>query len=92
MFSTTTSALRASRVVILSFELIPGSAIRASAVSVRMAGALRKAGEVAAKLRRLSAALLAVRLFSAPLGLLVLFGPRKERTPRYGSMFRIHAP
>ena len=62
------------------------------AVSVRMAGALRKAGEVAAKLRRLSAAVLAVRLFSAPLGLLVLFGPRKERTPRYGSMFRIHAP
>ena len=34
---------------------------------------------------------LAARLFSAPLGLLVLFGPRKERTPRYGSMFGIHA-
>ena len=71
-----------------------------------MAGALRKAGEAAAKLRRLgaavsersefcrssrSAAVLAVKLFSAPLGLLVLFGLRKERTPCYGSMFRIHA-
>ena len=71
-----------------------------------MAGALRKAGEAVAKLRRLgaavfersefcrssrSAAVLAVKLFSAPLGLLVLFGLRKEQTPRYGSMFRIHA-
>ena len=27
----------------------------------------------------------------APLGLLVLFGLRKVQTPRYGSMFRIHA-
>ena len=77
------------------------------AAPVRMAGALRKAGEAAAKLRRpgaavsersefcrssRSAATLAVKLFSAPLGLLVLFGPRKERTPRYGSMFGIHAP
>ena len=67
------------------------------AVSVRMAGALRKAGEAAAKLRRLgaavsepsefcrssrSAAVLAVKLFSVPLGLLVLFGLRKERNLR----------
>ena len=67
------------------------------AVSVRMAGALRKAGEAAAKLRRLgaavsersefcrssrSAAVLAVKLFSVPLGLLVLFGLRKEHPPQ----------
>ena len=62
-----------------------------------MAGALRKAGEAAAELRRLGAAVsersefcrssrsatvLAVKLFSAPLGLLVLFGLRKERNLR----------
>ena len=29
---------------------------------------------------------------SAPLCLLVLFGLRKEQTPCYGSMFRIHTP
>lgn len=75
------------------------------AVSVRMAGALRKAGEAAAKLRRLgaavsersefcrssrSAAVLAVKLFSVPLGLLVLFGLRKEynlRPRSFGSFW-----
>ena len=73
------------------------------AVSVRMAGALRKAGEAAAKLRRLgaavsersefcrssrSAAVLAVKLFSVPLGLLVLFGLRKEHPPCSGCNYR----
>mgnify|MGYP000831474274 FL=1 len=32
------------------------------------------------------------KAFSAPLGLLVLFGLRKEQTPCYGCMFRIYAP
>ena len=46
--------------------------------------------QLAASVRMAGA--LAEKLFSAPLGLLVLYGLRKEQTPRYGSMFRIHAP
>ena len=61
-----------------------------------MAGALRRAGEAAAKQRRLGAAVSErsefCRSAAAPLGLLVLFDPRKEQAERYGSMFRIDAP